>query len=636
MDNLMDLLSKMNMNDSDSLVEKVSQLIKLVCELNESESEKDKIQDSIIHHSSMDLVFKKLESERKEEESLLASCAQLIAELAKTESLREPLVDKGVIPSLLKHLTSDNISLATQVCRALGNICYDNDQARIAVEKEKSLPMILNVLSKQNNSTEDGASRLRIILCGFLLNLTNNCELLQDSAIDENVFEYLNTCLSSHMEDGDLVNMALLTIGSITESDSGKAAAIKSGLLDTFKQLLDTSVEENILVMIVDLLANLTESETAKDIAAENGLCQCLVNIVNSDAHDAELVKTASDVLVSILVGDNSMEKLYMGGTGPILLQSIAWLSSEKDTLKALGTLAIGNFARRDTYCLQLVEMGIIEQLVTLLKSSGPGPDSSFTLQHAVLSTLRNLAIPVDNKSRLFEAGVLEVCMSLIHSEVMAVVFKLLGVLRMLIEGQEAAAIKLGQERAFLDCLSDWCGVEAHAGVKGEATRVMASLVKNSRSSAVIQNLIRAEGIGHLVSMATSEHLVMQNEAILALTMIASTALAEAAIPLKEANLAETIVTLLKDEKLPAEMVCNIFSLLKSLSNAASLSVHPPCALLACTGLMPDVRRNLQEEILTSGVIDLVRSVGERHADQRVKDAAVSTLHLLEESMICS
>lgn len=32
----------------------------------------------------MDLVFKKLRSDRTEDESLLASCAQLIAELAKT------------------------------------------------------------------------------------------------------------------------------------------------------------------------------------------------------------------------------------------------------------------------------------------------------------------------------------------------------------------------------------------------------------------------------------------------------------------------------------------------------------------------------------------------------------------------
>lgn len=32
----------------------------------------------------------------------------------------------------------------------------------------------------------------------------------------------------------------------------------------------------------------------------------------------------------------------------------------------------------------------------------------------------------------------------------------------------EAAAIKLGQERAFLERLIDWCGVEAHAGVKGK------------------------------------------------------------------------------------------------------------------------------------------------------------------------
>lgn len=41
------------------------------------------------------------------------------------------------------------------------------------------------------------------------------------------------------------------------------------------------------------------------------------------------------------------MEKLYASGDGILFLQSLEWLSSEKDSLKTLGTLAIGNFARR-------------------------------------------------------------------------------------------------------------------------------------------------------------------------------------------------------------------------------------------------------------------------------------------------
>lgn len=613
----MALLSNLSLTDSKLQQEQVIvKLIQCVCDLNEVENngEKSQAQIAILEHKGIEILLQHLQNNAtSENESLLAGSAQLIAELAKTEALREPLVSKGVVPNLLKHLPSKNIALATQVCRALGNICYDNDQGRIAVDKNGGIPIILDVLSKQINSTEDGASRLRVIVCGFLLNLTNNCEQLQDRAIDNNVLETLNECISSHLQDEDLTNMALLTIGSIIDSDSGKSAAIKSGLMDTFKQLLDQKGGDNLKEIIVDLMSGILEHEVAKEKAADNGLCQSLVNIVNSDSYSPELGKMASELLVTILVGDKSMEKLYMSGEGPLLQQSVEWLSSENDSLKTLGTLAIGNFARREIYCQQLVEKGIVEKLMNILRTN-VSSESSFLLHHAVFSTLRNLAIPVSNKPKLLSAGVLEICLTLINTDVMAVVFKLLGVLRMLIEGQEAAAVKLGQERAFLDRLSDWCGVEAHAGVKGEATRVMASLVKNSRSSAVILNLIRAEGISHLVSMAMSEHLVMQNEAIMALTIICSTALGEAAIPLKEADLTETVIMLLKDEKLPAEMMCNVFSLLQAIITSG----------------------NLQEEILTSGVLELVRSLEENHVDDKVKVAARSTANILEQSMSCS
>lgn len=40
------------------------------------------------------------------------------------------------------------------------------------------------------------------------------------------------------------------------------------------------------------------------------------------------------------------------------------------------------------------------------------------------------------NKERLLEAGVLQAVLSLKYTEVMAVAYKLLGVLRMLIDGQ--------------------------------------------------------------------------------------------------------------------------------------------------------------------------------------------------------
>ena len=73
-------------------------------------------------------------------------------------------------------------------------------------------------------------------------------------------------------------------------------------------------------------------------------------------------------------------------------------------------------------------------------------------------------------------------------------------------------------------CVCDVTGLGV-CDVTGEATRLMSWIIKNSKAAQVMRNLVRAEGLQHLVTMATSEHLVMQNEALLALNLIASTVL---------------------------------------------------------------------------------------------------------------
>ena len=46
------------------------------------------------------------------------------------ETMRRPCVAQGFVPVLLKFLKSDDVSLATQACRALGNICFENGELK--------------------------------------------------------------------------------------------------------------------------------------------------------------------------------------------------------------------------------------------------------------------------------------------------------------------------------------------------------------------------------------------------------------------------------------------------------------------------------------------------------------------------
>ncbi|KAL5018526.1 hypothetical protein ScPMuIL_004248 [Solemya velum] len=541
--------------------------------------------------------------------------AQLIAEIAKTECLREPCVEKGFVPQLLHLLESDDITKSTQGCRALGNICYENDLGREAVDAANGIHTLLQLL-RSNAKTEGAESnRLRTIACGFLLNLTNTHDLLQQKAIEDEVFGILDQYLLHHYKEDSLCNMVLLTVGSITESECCKDALLQSTLCKSIIEVLELDVKNFHRDTILELLIGLADWDEVKDALSETNLSNQLIRIIqlNTGLHDDESqqsVKMASDLLVLLLTGDKSMEVLFGDGEGPVFVESVKWLESDNHHLQLSGALALGNFARNDVHCQRLVEEGIVDRLLVLLKPV-VDKEGNVTLLHAVLSALRNLAIPATNKPQLLKAGVLDAVLKVSTTDVMAVVFKLLGVLRMLVDGQEEAAMQLGMDREFLVRLAEWCAVEEHAGVKGEATRLLAWLVKNSRSSDVMRLIIRAEGIPHLVSMTTSEHIVMQNEALVALTLITTAVLADAAVALKEADLTETITSLLRDEQTLPEIVCNTLTLTKSICAAGTL----------------------REELVASGLINITKDLS-KHGDQKVQEAASSLLAFITEMQI--
>ena len=88
-----------------------------------------------------------------------------------------------------------------------------------------------------------------------------------------------------------------------------------------------------------------------------------------------------------------------------------------------------------DLHCMKMVDNGIHEHFLLLLKKHN-GQEGDLRLQHAVLSALRNLAIPAPNKALILKAGALDVLTPMISMCTLTVAFKLLACLRMLVDGQ--------------------------------------------------------------------------------------------------------------------------------------------------------------------------------------------------------
>jgi hypothetical protein len=111
------------------------------------------------------------------------------------------------------------------------------------------------------------------------------------------------------------------------------------------------------------------------------------------------------------------------------------WLDSPDVSLQTTGVLALGNFARTDSHCIDMVSNKIVHKLIGILARNN-GVDNDMRLQHALLSTLKNLVIPKINKAAIIEAGLVDTILPMLEIHTPPVVFKLLGTLRMMVDGQ--------------------------------------------------------------------------------------------------------------------------------------------------------------------------------------------------------
>lgn len=58
------------------------------------------------------------------------------------------------------------------------------------------------------------------------------------------------------------------------------------------------------------------------------------------------------------------MDLLYDDGKGSVYQHMVYWVDSEDTDLLCSGVMAIGNFARKEKNCIQIVQSGISRKLI--------------------------------------------------------------------------------------------------------------------------------------------------------------------------------------------------------------------------------------------------------------------------------
>ncbi|XP_040176651.1 rap1 GTPase-GDP dissociation stimulator 1-like isoform X1 [Rana temporaria] len=461
----------------------------------------------------------------KTSQTCAEKAAQVLAELTKNEETRKPCIEAGLVMALVPLLQSSDEEMLLHAGRAIGRICYENNE-------------------------------------------------LQEQLVGMDVINSLVRMLSNFPENDPLVRVGLLALSNLADLESAKEALSKTMVVEQLVKQLKRAETHERVEMIIEVLQMLAENEPLKmqlvDASVQETLCDILQRLQDSSqTEDMCTMKSSSDLIVSLLLGDESMQKLFDNGNGVVYQNIQTWLTSQHTLLQMTGALAIANFARNDSNCVRMVQLGVVHQLLDLLEQHVENGDVA--VQHAALSALRNLAIPVMNKVKMLEEGVADRIQMLLRTEMPPVQFKLLGTLRMLTDGQADTARILGQDPKFLARLVQWCEVKDHIGVRGEANRLLASLLRHSKSAEVVKAIQKAKGVKHLVSMTTSEHAIMQNEALIALAIASAINLEIVEEVFKEADLISILLKVLQDESMGPEVKYNSMGLLCSLLDSDDL-----------------------------------------------------------------
>ncbi|KRT80317.1 Armadillo repeat containing protein, partial [Oryctes borbonicus] len=460
---------------------------------------------------------------------ILLLSVQCIAELAKQEENRKILTKEEIITRLIEiSVTEEN--QVYHSFRALGNITYENDNARNIIGATGVQTLISKVHEVANSWIHKHNPKLISVLCGCLLNILTCNDMLQKVALNNGIVHTIQIILNKTVEyfqdQEDCITYVLQLLSFVCDHMIDEW--LSEDLCSVLVNIIQVSENAEISVLCLEILRQQSDNDDLKFSLAKLGTCELVYDLVEkygnqvNDEDSRSALKLACDLIVLILTGDEAMKYLYDKSNGKVYHQMISWIDCQDLDLVSTGILAIGNFARNDVHCIHMVQSGLSKRLIDLLAMYNQ-KDVDMKIQHAILSTLRHLSIPVQNKSQLIEENIVEVLYSMINIGYYPVIFKLMGTFRMLVDGQESTARALISRKELIEKIVYWCYNSDHLGVRAEAPRLLVWLIKNSHSAEAYPMILSVpNSVKCLVEMITSLHAVMQNEAILALNLICS------------------------------------------------------------------------------------------------------------------
>lgn len=223
-----------------------------------------------------------------------------IAEITKIDAQRKRFTNTAIIEELLKHLSvvkqsssngnssdaesaslsEDQMKVAIQSCRALGNICYNNEDARNLILKIDGDRQIVDLLDGKLNASNPMEVTFGKFRGGLISNYLLGGEHLAKHAIELNILgkieAIIDDCLTDIEQNEEILLNTLQPLSLLTENvtDLNFSPKLNSQLVS----ILAASKHPDVAEICLEML----------NYQAETGECVCLWALVTDSRRLAD------------------------------------------------------------------------------------------------------------------------------------------------------------------------------------------------------------------------------------------------------------------------------------------------------------------------------------------------------------
>lgn len=178
---------------------------------------------------------------------ILKLSTEAIAEWAKIESNRESMTNENIINGLMSLLDNSDTDVVFNSIRALGNICYENEEACNLIDKVG----INNILMILKNDDMRKDQSLTTKVSGLLLNLITLHDGIPQTALKNDIVPVLEKLLVKYFKEFE-DNQMLLTF----------LLSILNNLLDYFDEQ-NITFTEKLCQVVIDIFKISTNPEVS-------------------------------------------------------------------------------------------------------------------------------------------------------------------------------------------------------------------------------------------------------------------------------------------------------------------------------------------------------------------------------------